>query len=702
MSRLLCPSSDYTVSSGGAVKSLNSAPLKLVVHLTPALVAGLLLADVFDGRIGAVLSFGVLLVAPGCLGWRLLPPGLVGKDGPGLPAIWIVLSFLLLSPALSGMVFLGLRVVIVELYVLLLLVILGVVAARAPLPSLERWGRGGAALAVVSLTAGLYRALTWRDSADDVAYLGFIRRVTQDGAYPDTNPFLSGNLALAPRWRLDGWTGLTGVISHLGDVEPVYVFRDLLPPLLLLFGVSSLFLLGRTLSGDVRFGHVAGLCGVVVPLLTSSGGTEKNDFTYWYSHIAQNKYTALIVFLPTVVVLLLTAYGSRRRASAWLAAGALWAMLFVHPVPAVFAVLVFASYVTFDLILKRQGDWKRSAALAGLMLVPLLLTSMAVSVTGEPYGTRLGDVDEIAAIASPTQSLGPIQLWEPLELSLLAAGPDDAAAVFISGHATVGGGPRIALLSNGMPIAHWRMLGNPANWIVVLAILVIAAGRHRDPVALWVVGSSLVAVSVFVVPPFAAVVARFITPWQLWRFSWLMPTPMATAWLVMQVISSDIRRKAPVGLAVVGVLAATFWISSHKHFFRTEPPPSDRRVAAAVVDFAALDGIVLAQAPLKNEAASVYGSLEVVAFRGRTTMANAFPSSRRSEAFARLQGSRAFYARSASSSERLEILQENQVRYVVIADEDVEFILSDVLGLEPVREVGATHTLYLRSASGSS
>jgi hypothetical protein len=652
--------------------------------------------DIVAGVIGGIGAIGVALFAPGWLAWKLVPTRL-DNDPPALPALWVVLSFTVLSPAVGGMTFFGWATAAVEFYLLAALVILGVAAARVAAPRVAPWGTMGIGLAATAIAAVVFRALTWHDSDDDLSYLGFMNRIADEGAYPDTNPFLAGDLPLAQRWRLDGWTGLSGVLAHLGDTNPVNVYMDILPAVLVLVGASALFLLARTLSGDLRFAYIAAFSGLLVPLLTGVAGIggRKTDFKYWYRSLAQNKYSALIIFLPVVAALLIAAYRSRHRVTAIAAAMALWAMLFAHPVPAVFTVMVFLLFVVADQALSRSREWKAALGLSLAMVLPLLVTAVGVSATGESFGTRLGDVEDVTEIAYVSHDFGPVEILLPRRPQLNTADASQAAVVFIGGHA-LNNGPRIALLWNDLLVAHWRMLGNPGNVVVALALALIIFGRHRDPVALWILAASLVAVSVFVVPPFAVIVARFITPWNLWRFSWLMPVPLATAWLIGHWLQRT-RWKMTGAAAIAVVLTFVFMSSTHTNLFRTGPSESDNQTQAATADLENIEGVLLGRGRVKEWSISTYADLDAVSYRGLATMSNGFPAPRRSEALNRFLDQRNFYRASTTAQERLAILERNDVDYVIMGKGEVKLIAPEALGLEKVKGVGRDNVLYVWS-----
>ena len=672
-------------------RSIGTVSRSLALHLAPALVAIGLLVDVVDGIVGFVLAFGVLLLAPGWLLWRVTG-GVVSDEPPALPAVWLVLSFLVLSPVLAGTTYFGWRVVALETYALVVLAGLGIAASFRPVPRIS-WERPDRWMVVAGLGALAYRSVTWQNSADSLTYLGYIRRVVSDGAYPSVNPFLAGDIPLAPRWRLGGWTGLTGILARLGDADPAMVFVDALPPLLLVVAASSLYLLARELSGSRRFARIAAIAGLLVPLLTAASG--KTEFKFWYKSIAQDKYAALVVFLPAVAALLIRAVGARRIGSAVIAAGALWAMMFVHPLPALLTLLSFGALMALDVAINRRSEWRPAAGWSAAVVAPFVLTALVLSLGGKPFGTRLGDIDDLSDVAAPARSIGPIEIWSPIPPGgILDANPEDAEAIFIQGH-TYHSGPKLAYLSNGMPFAHPEVLGDPANLIALLAVAVIVFGRHRGLPALWILATSGVAISVFILPPFAALVGRFVTPWQLWRFSWLFPIPFSVAWLISLWLPRA-RWPRQGALAIGVVLGLVFASAGHGQVLRTEERAKFVREDALAAQFAGYEGVLLAEDAVAP-AVATWPDLEAVSYRGLTAMSNGFPSARRLEGFQRFQDARMFFARRASTEDRIEILDRYGVDLVVIhADDEDQFDL-DALGLVRVESIDRGLTIFARS-----
>jgi hypothetical protein len=666
----------------------------VALHLAPAFLVGLLMAGLLDGMAGALVGFGPLFVAPGWLLWKVLR-GPISTDPLALPALWLVFSFPVSIPAVGPMVFFGGPVLPVEWYVLIVLVALGVAGSLVPSPQLERPGRMGIAVAAAGALAMVFRALTWHGGGDDLSFLGYLR-ATYLGGYPSVNPFLVGDLPVSQRWRFSGWTGISGVLSHLGDTDPELILRNVLAVLLVPFAASALYLLGRVLSGDRKFAVAAGFAALIVPLITGTAG--KSGHKFLYDDLAYDKFTALLIFVPVVAALLVMFYRSPRRSTGILVSAVLWASLFTHAVTILIGVGTFFVFMLIDRIVTRPPQWRSAAKWSLAVVAPLLVTAALASLAGERHGTLASDVTDLADIAAPTIQLGPIELWEPLSpmsaTEIVAAGPEDAAAIFSRGYATMNESPVVVFLPNGWPLPHPRTLNHPRYLIAAFAALMILAGRYRDGVALWILASTAAMLSVYLIPPVAVLAARFITPWQVWRLAWVLPVPLAAGW-IGAVWLRDNRWPRARGIAVGLLLGLVLGLASHSTLLRTGPSGRNERRAATIEQLEGYSGVLLARPSFLNLAVSRWPELLTVSHRGFSSMSNAFPASRQDETLQRYADVR-FFFRNASTEERLTILDRYGVRYIVIHRDDADRLDVESLGLDRVEGIGQGNLLYER------
>ena len=275
---------------------------------------------------------------------------------------------------------------------------------------------------------------------------------------------------------------------------------------------------------------------------------------------------------------------------------------------------------------------------------------------------------------------------------LLEAGPEDAPAFFSRGYATSFQGPIVAFLANGWPLPHPRVLMSMRYLIVAFTVLMIVAGRRRDGVALWILASAAAALSIYSFPPVAALTARFITPWQLYRFAWLLPVPLMVAWLTAIWIRGE-RWAGPKGVALGLLLGFIVAGSTYSTLLRTGPSGRNERQAVTVEQLEGYSGVIIARSDIMNAAVTRWPEILAISHRGYSSMSNAFPVSRQDEALERMADVRRFF-RKIPTAERLSILDRYEVRYIVIhRDEEVGFDLEG-LSLDRVAAIGQGNVLY--------
>jgi hypothetical protein len=685
MTRLLDGSDPPSVGGWGLRAARNAA-----IHLIPAAAVGALMVGLIAGLAGAVLGFVALYVAPGWLLWKILR-GPVSSDPVALPAVWLVFSFLVLIPAVGPVVFFGGPARPVEWYALIVLVVLGIAASRVPSPRLERPGWMGIAGGAAAVSAMVFRAFTWHTNSDDLTFLGYMR-ATYLGEYPSVNPFLLGDLPLNLRWRFSGWTGISGVLSHVADADPEVILRTVLVVALIPFVASALYLLVRVLSGDRSFAMTAGLAALIVPLVIGTQG--KGDHKFLYRDLPYDKFSAILIFVPVIAALLVMFYRSPRRSFGILVSAVVWASLFTHAVTILMGIGFFFVFVLLDRFVTRPAEWRSAASWSLIVVAPLILTAGLASLGGERHGTLASDVAELSDIAAPTMQLGPLQLWEPLPLGageVANADPEDAAALFSRGFATQAS-PIVMFLPNGWPLPHPQTLTSLRYLIVALAALIILIGRHRDAVAVWILASIGTTALIYLFPPAAVLAARFITPWQLYRFTWLLPVPLIVAWLVAVWLRGQ-RWAAARGVALGLVLALVVGSTSYRALLRTSPSRSDERLTATVEQLEGYSGVLIGELGIMYAAVTRWPDLLAVSHRGFSSMSNAFPVTRQDEAVERFVDVRRFY-RGVTTDEQLAILDRYGIRYIIIHRDDRALFDREALGLGRVAAIGNGNFLY--------
>lgn len=201
----------------------------------------------------------------------------------------------------------------------------------------------------------------------------------------------------------------------------------------------------------------------------------------------------------------------------------------------------------------------------------------------------------------------------------------------------------------------FRLLFIGVHVAVLLACLFVSIRAPSGVFRRWIIATTFLAVLPFLVPPAAALLGKIATPWVLWRFIWLLPLPLAAAWL----LDRASRRSLPEAIAfvaLIGVIATAFspepWTTS---IFGRRPLSrslADRSgnlmVAPQFATWTTLQG---------GEFRSIFGR----AIRGP----NNFPRDRLEEARRRDLDVRDFYTDFIPLEQKMNILERYEVTHVL-------------------------------------
>lgn len=618
----------------------------LILAATPAATALLGLSGILPAAASAVLVGVGLLLGPGYLAWWF-QGGPISRQLVALPAIAFTLSYVLLLPITCGFLFLGMSAGAAAWTAAGLVMILGVVVAFKPRPRLRiappPWwliGILGVAVAVI------FRA-TDGDQLTHAAVANFIKAV---GRYPEVNPFLLGDVPLAPRWQVNGWTGWLGIVAHVSRVEAEDLITDLWAPVSVLLAASGTFLLVWYLAGR-KLAAVAAFLGAAVLPLVFVEPQPLVQTRLWLAAAGADKAMGLLVVSPVAAVVLMRLFHAPSWRSLAGGGGAMIAILFIHPLMFVFTILLVSTYALIDALTRRALPIRRGAWLAGAFM-PALAIALLVDLASPAFGVGIQDaqMDEIAV----ERSWGPITFLEPH--SAMGMEPPsglDARAAFVQGK--FGYGPGRYMIVGGTMMPSWRVIYTVHHVAIILACLFVIFRAGPGRLRSWTIAATALAVVPFAFPPAAWLFARLSTPWVLWRFIWLLPLPLIAAWLL-----GDVRRRrldAFVGILLIAVLATTF----NSEYWNSESPFGSLPLAEAV---SSEEGVVLLQASRSRILLLKAPGLTLVA-GGPISGANNYPRERLEEGGVALEDSRRFFSRRTSPEERLEIMERYGVTHLI-------------------------------------
>ena len=620
------------------------------------------------------------LLAPGVLVWWCLG-GPVSRHPAALPAVAFALSWAALLPLVIAFVFLHVPTGVVAGGTLLMLVGLGAMATRRRWPAMER--PTGGPWPAVAVSAMAVARVFMGGEADQVTHVSLARVIEVTGRYPSVNPFLTGQIPLAPRWRVGGWTGFLGAISNLSGFDAKPLLTDLLPLLGVVLTASATFLIARYLGGSRRFATIATvLTAVALPLVYVEPRPVAHT-RLWLTAAGEDKGMAFAVLLPVVWVVLL---GLLERPTWARAAGGgalALSLFFIHPLMFVFGVLMLGAYGVAHAVSTRTVPL-RAALLLGAALVPSAVLALGLAIMSPAYGVSSADIASPSDVGTPVR-IGPLTIWQPYSADGATAPPtSDPTVAALRTKFEFGEGARYIIVGDTiMPSPRILLLG-PNVAAIVACLLVIflgPAGRLR----LWVIAGLTMAVAPYLLPPLASVLARVANPWILWRVIWLLPLPLALAWM----INSGLRRHRLVAVAAAGIavtLAFSFslasWLLRDGSFHTT-----------AAHALTGERGIVIGGEHSSRWLRVYNDDLRFVA-GGPISGANNYPRSQLERVFRRDAAVTAFFEPATSSRARARTLEKYGVTHVVMTEGEAPKLDLEGVGLSEPVALGDRALLY--------
>lgn len=659
-----------------------------MVLLTPAIALLVVASGALPPAPGAWTALVAMFFAPGFLLWLALPRPIV-RDAAALPALFFVTSFALVAPPLFVALLFNTSVQVVFWSLVAELLLLSWFAARRKdVP--VRWPRypvSFLATLVVVAGAATLRFHTPNEMADGGMYVGMIETIRYTDSFPAMNPWLAGDLPLAPRWNLDGWTGALGTVASLSDIDGSALFLRLLPPLLLVLGASAAYLLGRFLMRNERFGLAAGAVAVLLPLLAAPRANP-SQFLWWYRAIQEDKYAGLLIFFPVVVTFFLASYHRPRLSLAAASAALLLALFLVHPLAAAFVPLIAVSYALTHSVLNLRFTAPRLLPLI-MAAVPGLVLGGALALSQGGFGADFGSIDSLSDVFV-RREVGPVTLWRPRFIHPLDVPADEASRFFINYQLSFGPIDRLLFLTKDLFVVDTKVVATPVNLFVPAAALLLLLRERRRPLTAFVVASSLAAVTVLFVPPVARIVAVAVPPFQLWRFAWLLPTGLAAAWLYTVWLRQAHPAWVIAGLSLLVLVVV--WTPHDKVLTLTT---TDRFPFQAVAEkLETYDGVLLAPRAVTDTIGTRPRDLRLLTYRGGSVMSNAFPRDRQGEALLRIQDRILFYNASTSLADRLGILRRQGITHVLVRRDTQDSLGVDVLPLRHLADLPMGFVLY--------
>jgi hypothetical protein len=505
--------------------------------MTAGVATGLLLATLFrlnphlvGSTWGLWLGFLIVFVLPGFMLLHILYPHDSNLGIAELPALFVLNLALWAIPA-------GLlefthsnwdRFQEVFLLVLWAEGVLFVIRqARAPRMTFSVSARSlaiGLTLLALGILVGVvvYHAPRNKDDWFNLAVVQQLIR--QDGF----TPVIATDARYALRFTFQVWLFLQAFVSRWFGGDALTLSLDFSPAAVCFLSLLALYGWAKEFTGKSWAALVAVLFQLAIYVLSGQGGGWGHGF---FIRSAEDKFLVWLLILP-ITLLFFWRYMQR---GAWpdLVACALTvlATVFVHPIETIQALLVIGGFALFNLLLKNSFPRRRWAIVslgAVLILVVLLFTRV---------------------MSSPA-------------LFSIAPSPSVTQYLYLNRN-------RLVLLTPSLYIAHPNLIAQPLILLAVGLLPFMIPYLRKDRRAQFLWGGTLVPLALLFNPYTAFGIGQLITPWQIWRLTWVLPVSLIFADLVTRLDlgqlavlrshsgqSSIVRLRAPtLSVALVAALA---------------------------------------------------------------------------------------------------------------------------------------------------
>lgn len=460
--------------------------------ITAALVIAATLAATFAPALPDAFAYplGIVLIwfLPGYFVEGILFPEREMLSLTRLP-IWFVFGMLVWTVPSTALQIFGGMWFHFRLIFIALLWMLWLVSAwrRAHTPALIRDQLRGEwkfqiALLVLCAALALYMTRGPRD-ADDWLYLQITQQIL------GSNPFQlreASEARYALRYAFHVWLFTQAFFAEWLKIDLVILTREIMPPLVAALGLIAFYAWARELF---RRANIA-LTAVVIELLIAFTNITGSG---WGSGLveraAQDKFLVWLIVVPLALLFAWQFLNAGSRGSLVAYAIVLITGLWIHPVALFLIPLSLGGFALFNSLSR--------APFARVRWLALLIASLPA--LGAPIVIRLTTIPE----------------------------------VFSTGNAFVGAYIRLSedrlwIFGNWYEI-NPALLSHPLILLSVFALFLSAARLFRDPRTQFLWGSALAPIALLINPLTARGLGEMLTPWQLWRLTWNVPSALILA-----------------------------------------------------------------------------------------------------------------------------------------------------------------------------
>ena len=344
---------------------------------------------------------------------------------------------------------------------------------------------------------------------DDVwAYLANVQQFSNAESLALYNPYFGDEFKGFSRMMVNGWLLELAALARVSGVDPAEMTFGYLTPTLVVLSLLAVYALAKTIIRSETGAAITGCLLAVFYLVSLTTPLAQSPLTpggEFISHIMEDKYVVMSVFVPVALALAVLALQTRKLRYLLLFAFVCPSAAVVHPLGLVFIGLPVAGLGLLHLLfsLRDRGAWGYVGGLGLSLLVVGGPPTVYLAATGSSLLQRLDSMAPRVASSlvqgfsyyDQIQQVGDRYIVDP------------------------------ALLLNPAVLAAY-VLGAP--------FLVLRA--KGSPAAQLLLGTLLLVPVVCFVPPIAGPTAEVIGPWILPRLAW--PIPLAAVlvlgWLLWE------------------------------------------------------------------------------------------------------------------------------------------------------------------------
>ena len=328
------------------------------------------------------------------------------------------------------------------------------------------------------------------------AYLAYVRKWATLGARPAVS-VIFGTPISGFRNAFGGWLLIQSLLSIASGVDPIDISGIWLPPVLMLTSCLGFFALARTLFRNGNAAILATLVHILHLSLSidgrNSGKTSLGRLFFF--RINEDKFLINLILLPMATLFLIRYLRSNRKTDLLCLVLTALALPLMHPLGLVEAALTFGLFAVVYFLFNLRRDIVRRFVLIFVPLILLLIIPLwEVSIYRKPTSLETA--------------------WE----EGYKASYKDLLLVFD--------------IANNNYITHPNLLRSPVMIAGLILTPLLLFYLKRDVAAQYLFANMAGLLLLLYTPFLTPLLGRLITPWNLWRLTYLLPASLIIGFLL--------------------------------------------------------------------------------------------------------------------------------------------------------------------------